>query len=387
MENYNTSYGQDYMTKDAQYDPQSIQQNKQNLEKVSVYMNHPTAKIPKRQRFSNQMKSIFNHNMEWEQGAENSMRKIVPRARKTNLNLGHIDSKPEEFYKTSNQRYYSSKKNPSGRNGAMVGNFKEKNSKDHLVFGNYQNKYKTETGSNYLNYDIASTMEGDRGRPIPKKRSFNPLSFDQKNNFRSTYGANYTEKENPDSLNAFVNNFTERQKQYASNIMVQNGKTDYVSSYNATFNSNLGKTHPQKAINQPLPTQTRGKDFRNIIAFEESAPQMLSSKNHENKLRKNTPFGTSYNQDFKQYEMKPRKKYFPDLQRTNFMLGDYSSNYMTNNKENFQGQINRGNVMVAGKPSKTKDDNQQNIISGLGYTGQTNYDVFINKGKDKLKYI
>ena len=100
---YGTSYGTQYVDKGQQYNPETIQENKQNLEKVSVYLNHPGAQLPKRKRYSNQIKGVFDHNMEWEQDSEYSMRKQNPRAKKTNLNLGYMNSKPEDFYKTSNQ--------------------------------------------------------------------------------------------------------------------------------------------------------------------------------------------------------------------------------------------------------------------------------------------
>jgi CRISPR/Cas system CMR-associated protein Cmr5 small subunit len=350
-------------------------------------MKHPTAQVPKRNRFSNQMKSIFDHNLEEEPEPVNSMRKQIPRAKETNLNLGFEDSKPENFYQTSNQKYFSNRKPKKGVNES-VQNFKDKNSRDHLVFGNYKNKYATETNSNYLNYDIGSAISGNQALPHRNKRSFNPLSFDQKNNFKSTYGANYTEKQNPDSLNTFMNNFSEKQKQYASNIMMEQGKTDYQSSYKANYNSKVQQQRPEDLIDMhSRKFQNKTNNFRNIIAFEERNPGKENLKNTGNQFRKNTPFGTSYNKDFKKHALQSRKKHFPNLQKTNFFMGDFPMNYMTHNKENFQNNVNVEPMLVAGKPSQTKKDNLQNIMSGHGYTGQTDYDVFINKGKDKLNYI
>ena len=110
---YKTSYGNEFVSKPLDYNSQNIQQNKRNLEKVSVYMNHPQAEIPKRKRFSNQIKSIFDHNMQWEQPEEKALNNMHHRAKKTNLKLGFDNEKTEDFYKTSNQKYYSNKKGNS----------------------------------------------------------------------------------------------------------------------------------------------------------------------------------------------------------------------------------------------------------------------------------
>ena len=203
------SYGKDYVSKPVDYNSQNIQENKKNLEKVSVYMNHPQAQIPKRKRFSNQIKSIFDHNMQWEQPQEKPMNNMHHRAKKTNLKLGFDNAKNEDFYKTSNQRYYSNKKGASNHlySDPKV-NFKDKNSRDHVVFGNFKNKYKTETNSNYLDYDIKSMIGGMQGLSIKPGNKRDPLSFGTKNNYKSTYGANFKEETNQDSLNTFVDNLS-----------------------------------------------------------------------------------------------------------------------------------------------------------------------------------
>jgi hypothetical protein len=386
---YGTSYGTQYVDKGQQYNPETIQENKQNLEKVSVYLNHPGAQLPKRKRYSNQIKGVFDHNMEWEQDSEYSMRKQNPRAKKTNLNLGYMNSKPEDFYKTSNQKYYSNKKKPQNRSEyGQLPNFKDKNSKDHLVFGTDKTNYKTESNTNYMDYDIASTLTGNQALPVKNKPGYNPLSFGTKNQYQSTYNTNYQDTPNEDSLNTFVNNYSKRQNNQESNILMNKGSSNFMSSYNADYKMNPRVNQEEDYIDyRTQKVKQNSRAYRNIIAFQDNKPKNNNFSKLKNQLRENTPFATSYNGDFQKYDLISSKKHFPNLQKTNFVLGDYSQNYLTCNKENYQGKSNEQPIMYAGKSSKINQDNIKNIMGSHGQVGRSDYDVFINEGKNKIKYI
>lgn len=389
--NYETSYADQYVDKPVQFDPESVRANKQKLEKVSVYMNHPGAQGANDQLISNQMKSIFDHDSEYPQENQPSMRRINPKAQESNLKFAYTESNPEEFYKTSNQKHYSNqKRNKQNGDFDSQRNFKEKNSKDHLVFGTHRNKYMTEAKSNYMDYDIASEMAQNKGPPAPRQSQFNPLSFGTQNKYMSTYKTNFKHDSDPDSLNKFMTNFSSKQMNKESSIMMQKGPSNFLSSYNADFSENqLQKSVPRKDLvdKRTEQFQKNARTYRNIIAFDEHVSKNKNFNSVHSQFRENTPFATSYNGDFKGFQVQSRKKHFPNLQKTNFVLGEFPQNYVTCNKENFQGRANRESMVYAGKANKIDPNNMKHILRSKGTTGISDYEVFINKGKDKLKYI
>lgn len=388
---YGTSYADQFVNKPIQYDPENVHTNKQNLEKVSVYMNHPGTQDSKKQHYSAQMKSIFNHDAEWPEEHQPSMRKVNPRAQESNLKFAYTEKNPEDFYKTSNQKYYSNQKpNKANADSGPQRNFKDKNSKDHLVFGTHKNNYITETSSNYLDYDIMSTAAGNRGTGMPKQSKYNPLSFGSDNKYLSTYKTNFKLSTNPDSLNAFVQNYSKKDANQQSNIMMEKGPSNFMSSYNADYNEcQLQKTIPKNDLvdQRTEQFQKNARTYRNIIAFEDNIMKNSNFNNVHSKFRENTPFATSYNGDYKKLQVQKRKKHFPNLQKTNFILGEFPQNYLTCNKENFQGKANMESIVYAGKANKINPENMKNILKNKGTTGISDYEVFINQGKNKLNYI
>lgn len=404
---FGTSYAEQFVQKPAQFRPEDVRENKQKLEKVSVYMRHPTAQAPGKQHFSSQMRSIFDHESGFAPESQPRMRKQIPRAHESSLKFAYKEGVPGDFYTTSHQKYFSARKaRPARGEGGPVENFKAKNSRDHLVLGTQKNLYATEARSNYLDFDVGSMAGTARAPPRRRRPECNPLSFGAQGQFQSTYNSNFksgaqrgpqarpgteAQGEGADSLNAFVSNYTRKRREQQSNILMGQGPADFTSSYNSDFTRRALEEKAPGAGGAPPPRAhappRQAQPFRNIIAFEENSGANKGCAKARAKLRENTPFATSYNGDFQSFEAQTRKKHFPNLQRTNFVLGEFPQSYLTNNKENFQGKANTGDVLFAGKANRVDEGTMKNLLHRPGPTGVSDYDVFINGGKDKLRYI
>ena len=386
-ENLQSSYKQDFLPKENPYDPDQMKENQTKMEKVSIYMGNPEVPFPQKNTNRFGMNSVFNHQMNNRGNQEPSKR-----VQTSDMQLGFYQSDPVEFYKTSNKRYFTQK----GRSAleSKLGektSFKDKNSKDHLVFGESSNDYLTETKKHFKNYHIT---EADLQEQMKCKKASgckDMLNFNLRNKYESSYGATFNNQDQTDSLNQFISNHDQmsrkmKENQRKSTVLPYKNQEKMMSVYNSTFQ---GKEIETPIDPKEFEYQKRSKGFRNIIAFDDSNQLMSNNSNQIGHLRKQTPFGTSYNADYIMRErMKVPKKFHKNLQSTNFRLGEHTMSYLTNNKENFKKhQDPKVNLMYAGKFSNQQTDHLKGNLGNVNSTGVSNYEVFINQRGNKINLI
>lgn len=347
------------------------------------------------------------------------MRRGHQQNQKPSLQLGFHKQDPKNFYQTSNKQYYTNEAVNTQRspNAGPGQNFKSKVSKDNLVFGDYKVDYNTENKLNFVEYPEEDVAKGvnhlnripDKGREL--------LSFGQKDNYTSSYGQVYNQRESEDLQNDALGAFMESQEQARLTKQKQSQKgTDLFQVKNQTPHQRFRTSYKQDYIDatkqqvkspdinlhgngtvdqkigqimdrQTQSFKTRAHKFRNILAFGDQKMGTGDRKKRQSNFRENTPFATTYNNQFwnkGRFSVRERGK--KDFQTTNFRLGNYEMDYKTMNKENFKGIQNQGVLKVAGK-KRIEKSNIGRLFGAKDAQMKTDYEVFINQKGNKLNVI
>ena len=262
---------------------------------------------------SNRIRDLMNHEMPYE--APVVSKKNIHLNSK--LKLGYHKETPENFYKTTNNKFYNEKQN---------------------------NQYISQH------------------KQYAKKNNDNFLSFGVENDFRSVYKNNYNETQDKDSLNKFVNDsrLTQNKRKGENENFLSSYKADYKNKKRNYTSSDIviNKRHNQFMNNV--------KRYNNILAYDDS---ISSSSNlpDVSVWRNKTPFATSYNT-----EKIDHKKKFQNISNR-LILGDFKNEYLTNNKENYKKHnYVVSNNMFAGKKTY-QNDPRLNKYFDYDFTKNENY--------------